>query len=189
MRLTEKVQDILRHTLTTGEIAIDATAGNGYDTLGMAQAVGPDGRVIAIDIQQAALNVTRERLDQAGFTNTCDLRLGDHSKILASLEDEFSQQVKIITFNLGYLPGSDKAIQTTSETTLPALSSACRLLKPNGQLLVTAYRGHPGGLSEAAAVADFFTQLPASEWTCQTFEPKVNSDRVPPILHVAMKLK
>ena len=43
---------------------------------------------------------------------------------------------------VGYLPGSDKRIQTEPESTLSALRAASELLKPDGLLLVVAYRGH-----------------------------------------------
>lgn len=45
-----------------GAVAIDATAGGGVDTLFLARTVGPGGHVYAFDVQQAALDRTRERL-------------------------------------------------------------------------------------------------------------------------------
>jgi predicted methyltransferase len=38
-------------SLQAGDVAVDATAGNGHDTLFLAEAVGPTGRVHAVDVQ------------------------------------------------------------------------------------------------------------------------------------------
>lgn len=48
-----------------GDIAIDATAGGGNDTLLLAKLAGPRGRVYSFDIQLAALQATRSRLAAA----------------------------------------------------------------------------------------------------------------------------
>lgn len=188
MRLTETVQALIEKHLPTGSIAIDATAGNGYDTLGMAQRVGAVGQVYAIDVQPAALEATRQRLEAAQCLQPCRLLLGDHATILRELAKTLSGQVQLITFNLGYLPGSDKAIRTSEASTLPALQSAIQLLKPGGYLLVTAYRGHAGGLAEADAVASWFTVLDQSKYRCEIIEPEVRGDRIPPILFSAVSL-
>ncbi len=46
-----------------GDCVVDATAGNGSDTLFLAQSVGPRGRVFAFDVQAEALENTRRRLE------------------------------------------------------------------------------------------------------------------------------
>ena len=55
-------RDLLEGFLRPGDAAVDATAGNGHDTLALCQAVGPAGRVFAFDIQQDALDATRALL-------------------------------------------------------------------------------------------------------------------------------
>jgi hypothetical protein len=92
-----------------------------------------------------------------------------------------------ITFNLGYLPGSDKTIQTEPKSTLGALRAASDLLKSDGLLLVVAYRGHDGGQTEATQVADWMQTIQERGWTVKSHEPIVTGRRVPPILWVARK--
>lgn len=53
---------------------------------------------------------------------------------------------RLVAFNLGYLPGGNKAITTKSETTLQALEAASRILKPGGLISLVVYVGHPGGV-------------------------------------------
>lgn len=185
MRLTQLAHQLLEQQLTPGDLTIDATAGNGYDTLQLARLVGPDGRVIAIDLQSEAITATRARLHHAHLESQCELIQADHAKLLQNLIPSHSEMVSAITFNLGYLPGSDKAVQTLTDTTLPALDACAKLLKPGGLLLVTAYRGHTGGDLEAEAVRNWMQQLQG--WEVQSHEPNVTGPRIPPILWVARR--
>jgi len=60
--------------------------------------------------------------------------------------------------NLGYLPGSDKAVVTKRKTTLAALESVGSFLSEGAVMTIIVYRGHAGGLSEAEAVENWVQQ-------------------------------
>lgn len=183
MRLTERVHHQLEQLIRSGDLAIDATAGNGHDTLALAQAVGPTGRVQVIDLQAAAIEATRKRLAAAGALTQCTLQQGDHSRILRELPAPFVGGTKAITFNLGYLPGGDRSIVSQATNTRAALDAAVALLGPGGCLFVTAYRGHPGGQEETRAVAQWMQAKAKEGWTVQQETPEQhNPDRLPPIL-------
>lgn len=142
--------------LEPGALAIDATVGNGHDTCFLASRVGPHGHVIGFDVQKDALDTTRARLaDAGGLLERCTLLLRGHEHMRHSVPAAWVGAVTAITFNLGYLPGSDKACITRASTTMTALEQALDLLRPGGLLSVLAYRGHPGGAEEAAAVEDW----------------------------------
>ena len=51
---------VAESVLREGDLAVDATAGNGHDTVFLAQAVGETGKVFAIDVQAAAIGSIRE---------------------------------------------------------------------------------------------------------------------------------
>ncbi|MBA0816393.1 hypothetical protein Gohar_001059, partial [Gossypium harknessii] len=51
----------------------------------------------------------------------------------------------LVAFNLGYLPGGDKGIITTSKTTLLALEVSKKMLILGGLISLVVYVGHPGG--------------------------------------------
>lgn len=157
VRLTELAQQYVSEVVRSGDIVIDATAGNGYDTLFLAQRVGPTGQVIACDIQQAAIDATRERLTDAGICHV-ELHLGDHSLFLESLANQICEKASAVMFNLGYLPGGDKSLTTTPVSTVNAVSSAVKLLRFGGILTVLAYVGHPGGAQEAAAIENLLNE-------------------------------
>ena len=188
MQLTDIVHDYLSAHLKPGDHALDATAGNGYDSAVMATLVGTEGHVIAIDIQASAIDATRARLEAAGCVAQTELLVADHAQALCALCTNYAQTMSAATFNLGYLPGSDKSIQTEPESTLAALRVASELLKTNGLLLVTAYRGHDGGQAEANQVANWMQAVQERGWTVESHEPIVTSNRVPPILWVARKI-
>ena len=185
MRLTEKVHHILTSHLQEGDRAIDATAGNGYDTLFLAEQVGASGKVIAIDIQDYAIRSTREKLESTGLIDRVRLVTDDHSTVLRKLMVDDHENVAAITFNCGYLPGSDKSIQTRAESTEEALAASILLLTTGGYLCVTAYRGHSGGTSEAEAVEAFMRKSQKEGHTVDCYEP--GSSNSPPVLWVLRK--
>jgi len=185
MRLTDKVHQILTDHLQTGDLAIDATAGNGHDTLFLAEQVGGDGHVIAIDIQESAIESTRQKLRTKEFEDRVTLQQDDHASQLEGLIEPHHEAVATIVFNLGYLPGSDKAVQTNSANTHKALEASIRLLRPGGILCVTAYRGHPGGPEEAKAVEDWMRSKEIYGHTIECHKPP--SSNTPPILWVLRK--
>jgi predicted methyltransferase len=183
--MTKKVHHILTNHLKEGDQAIDATAGNGFDTLFLAKQVGPCGKVIAIDIQDSAIRSTREKLESTGLIDRVKLVTDDHAAVLRILIANNRGKVAAITFNLGYLPGSDKSIQTNAESTDVALAASIQLLSPGGYLCVTAYRGHSGGTAEAQAVESFMRKSQTEGHAVDCFEPE--SSNSPPILWVLRK--
>ncbi len=159
--LTDQAQQLLQAKLSPGDIAIDATAGNGHDTLFLAQQVGSSGRVFAFDIQQLAIDETRQRLEKHNMLARVDLLKESHAYLSRHIPAELHQKISLIMFNLGYLPGSDKSCITMTETTLSALTQAMQLLRPDGLLSIMLYPGHTGGDRETKAVLEWADQLPA----------------------------
>ena len=131
-----------------GDTVIDATAGNGYDTLFLAQRVGQGGAVHSFDIQEAAISQTKALLEKENQLSAVSLYPCCHSEIPSKVSTEISAAM----FNLGYLPSSDKTVITEKGTTLAALNSCLELLKPQGIITIVCYPGHEGGEDEATAV-------------------------------------
>ncbi len=143
-----------KELLTGEDLAIDATCGNGHDTLVLA---GLAGEVEAWDIQENAIRNTRER------TKDClniRYRQGCHSLLVKTV----SKPLALATFNLGYLPGGDKGLTTRVETTLEAAMAVCSLLKPGGALSIVCYPGHPEGAREEETLLSWAEGLPQREW-------------------------
>ncbi len=138
----------LRERVQPGDRVVDATCGNGHDTLFLARLVGPGGRVWAFDVQKGALAETRGLLFEEGCLEQVELVAAGHERLAEFVLEPF----KAAVFNLGYLPGGDKQLVTRPESTVAALQQAADLLLPGGIITICAYTGHPCGPAEAAAV-------------------------------------
>ncbi len=149
--------------LQSGDVAVDATIGNGHDTVALARAVGRDGTVHGFDVQAAALAHTRDRLTAAGLAERVELHPVGHERMAERLPDSLQSTVGAVMFNLGYLPGSDSSIVTEPDTTVAALEAAGRLLRPGGIATVVLYTGHEGGPKEAAAVEAWAADQPQEQ--------------------------
>lgn len=159
-------QKQISERLQPGDIAVDATAGTGADTLFLAQGCGKRGKVFAFDIQQAALAQTQHRLQQEEMPLAqVQLIHGSHAEMAQALPSEMMGKVSAIMFNLGYLPAeeADQSIITMTESTLTALEAALDMLKPRGIITIVLYPGHAGGDQEAASVESWAASLPSSK--------------------------
>ncbi len=152
MRAVEQAHALLAKVLSPGDLAIDATAGNGHDAAFLARTVGATGHVHAFDLQTAAIEATRRLLRTQDLMTRVTLHHLGHEKMEEVLPSDLPGRISVVTFNLGYLPGGDKSLVTDPVSTLPALQSAMRFLRPGGLLTVLAYPGHPGGREECEAV-------------------------------------
>ncbi len=159
-RPTDLAQQILRGIIAAGDTAIDATAGNGHDTLFLAEAVREDGRVLAFDVQEAAIVSSRARITEAGYADRVEFFHQSHSSMADHAE---AGSVAAVVFNLGYLPGADHSV-ATGEDTIMALEAAAGLIRGGGVLSVVCYPGHDGGGDEAMRVETWMATLPARGW-------------------------
>lgn len=154
--------DFLRQNLLPGGFFVDATCGNGGDTEFLCRLAGPEGRVLALDLQQQAVDNTNARLAAAGLSNIGRAVQADHAE-LAKLVEEGSADC--VVFNFGYLPGADHSLFTTPKSSLPAVKAALAALRPGGILAACLYSGGPNGDGEKTALLEFFRNLPIREYT------------------------
>ena len=173
---------LLLPILQKARTIVDATAGNGKDTLFLASHAPKCSKIWVFDVQPQALNNTRRLLDSYGIQMPITYILDSHSHI----ERYISQPIDVITFNLGYLPGGDHGIFTQSFTTLSALEKCCHLLAPGGFITIVAYPGHPAGLEEAHSVESFLQSLNQRYYTVGCWQ-MINQKNHPPVLYVLTK--
>ncbi len=175
-------QLMLKDRLQPGDIAVDATMGNGHDTLFLTQCVTPGGHVYAFDVQAAALEETRKRVPAELAT----LFHAGHETLRAHLPAELHGRVSAVMFNLGYLPGADKALITRTETTMIAVAEALEVLKPGGLLTIAVYPGHEGGAEEGRSITAWAAGLEPRRYEVQHLRP-VNRTASPPELWMVWK--
>src|SRR6476620_9582212 len=105
-RLTAAATSWIETALFDGALAIDATVGNGYDTLFLAHRVGPKGRVLGFDVQKAALAGARELLRFVGSIDRVSFIHDSHSRLADYLPPD--TPIGGAMFNLGYLPRGNR---------------------------------------------------------------------------------
>lgn len=175
IRATELAHLLMRRTLKSGDWALDATVGNGHDTLFLAECVGATGRVYGFDIQAAALTAAKKRVD---VHSQVTLIHAGHETMAEHVPGDC--QLAGAMFNLGYLPGASREVMTGAETTIPGLIHALARLRTGGLLTLVIYPGHPGGQQEAATVRSF-TQALGNDFSVTQYA-RINAARPAPEL-------
>ena len=183
-QITEWCHHFIRLQVRPGDFCIDATAGNGHDTLLLSQLAGPTGRVLAFDIQEQALASTKKRLEQAGIGDRAELILDGHEKMAEYAGEE---TVSCIVFNFGYLPGGDHGLATRAETSVAAVKAGLRLLKKGGLMSLCIYSGGDTGYEERSALLNCLKNLDSGKYLvicCEYF----NRENDPPLPVLIIKL-
>lgn len=146
--------------LQKDDVVIDATIGNGKDTLTLCSIMDRlgGGKVIGIDIQKEALERTSNRINEQlpNFIANLELHLRSHEIFPDTIAPS---SVKLIVYNLGYLPGGDKTLTTKTSTTLISIENALTLLKSGGCLSITCYPGHSEGEIEYGQICALTSSL------------------------------
>ncbi len=183
LRILPFAKKLMEETIIDGETVIDATTGNGNDTLYLAELVGDSGRVFAFDIQQAALDATAARLGE--LSERVSLILDSHEHV----EKYVDGQIGGAVFNLGYLPHSDDlSIVTTPDSTIKAIHTMLAMLKKGGIIAVSIYDGHEGGGVERDALLAYVKSLHQSHVHVVRYE-LFNQRNNPPFLILLEKMK
>ncbi|MEX2460535.1 MAG: class I SAM-dependent methyltransferase [Paenibacillaceae bacterium] len=180
-------QRIVASIVKPGDFVVDATVGQGHDTIVLAQLVGEAGKVYGFDIQEAAIAIARDRIHATlGSNHAVNWVHGSHAFMLKALPTDCLGQVRAIMFNLGYLPGYDHQITTRSQSTLTGLNAAALLLQSGGVITIVAYTGHEGAQEEADAVEHWASALPQKQFNVLTYR-FINQLNHPPFLIVVEK--
>jgi 16S rRNA C1402 N4-methylase RsmH len=184
-RLTAAAASWIELALFDGALAVDATVGNGYDTLFLAHRVGPRGKVLGFEVQKAALAGAREILKFVGSIDRVSLIHDSHTRLADYLPAGAS--ITGAMFNLGYLPRGNRQIITQPETTVRALGSALDHLAENGRVTVLVYRGHEGGIPEYQEVRRFLEELPEYRWVVEELASTSDSPIAPRLFRIRKK--
>ncbi len=165
-RALQEAHDWLVQVVRDGDTVVDATMGNGHDTVFLAQLVGETGMVAAFDIQPDAVERTRERLESAGLLNRCRLFPEGHETLGVHLDELMPEKgtIRAVVFNLGWLPGGNHLVGTRADTTLMAAEQALARLDPEGLLLMVVYYGGKSGFEERDAVLEWVSSLDCRIW-------------------------
>jgi len=182
LRALDFSHEIIKGAVKKGDRVIDATAGNGHDTLFLARRVGREGKVYSFDIQKEAIERTRKRLLEERCLNQVELIQDGHENMRAHVSEGISGAM----FNLGYLPGSDHKVITRPENTLHALKSSLGLLMPGGLVTLVIYTGHPGGEEEGVELEKYTRDLDSNIFNVLLYR-FINKGKVPFLIALEKK--
>ncbi len=152
-------------------VAVDATCGNGNDSLYLCNNFR---KVYCFDIQQQAIENTTELLKSNGLSNFETVH-DSHEK----LDEYVREKVKLVVYNLGYLPKGDKNITTQAASSVNSIKKALDLLAEDGLISITVYWGHPQGKIEREQILEFAGSLDSSVYQVNYIK-SLNQDNCPP---------
>lgn len=183
-QITEWCLRFIRDHVKEGDICIDATAGNGNDTLALCQLVGENGKVYAFDIQEQAVVNTKKRLVDNGVAERAEVLLESHTNMSKYVETD---SVSCITFNFGYLPGGDHNLATKKDSSIEAIHEGLRLLKKGGMMSLCIYSGGDSGFEERDAILEELKTLDGKKYLV-ILSQYYNRPNNPPIPAMIIKM-
>lgn len=146
--ISDLAHDIIKNYCLNFNTALDGTLGNGKDTDFLSHIFK---KVYAFDIQKQCIDNFKSDFNNDNVTLINDSHENIHKYIIESLDAGI--------FNLGFLPGGDKKITTTGDSTINAINSTLKLLKKGGILAISSYVGHEAGKIEYEMVKNFSLSL------------------------------
>ncbi|MEH7224171.1 class I SAM-dependent methyltransferase [Bacillus sp. JJ1566] len=158
-RILPFARKLLQLTIHEGDYAVDATIGNGHDTVMLASLVGESGHVFGFDIQLEAIESTTLRLKERGLFERVRLFHESHNQLLTTIPIEAHGKIAGAIFNLGYLPGGNKDIVTKPDSTIESIEQLLSLMKPEGVIVLVVYHGHEEGVVERDQLMKYCSTL------------------------------
>jgi len=170
--------EFIKNHVKNGDLCIDATAGRGRDTAFLCSLAGPDGHVIAFDVQKEAVDSTKARLDAMGYGGMAEVVLDSHENM-----DKYAgeETVDCIVFNFGWLPGGDHSFFTHADSSIKAIKKGLRLIKNGGIISLCIYYGGRSGYEERDALLRYITEIDYLNYTVLRHD-FANRPNCPPIV-------
>ncbi|MEG6585646.1 class I SAM-dependent methyltransferase [Dendrosporobacter sp. 1207_IL3150] len=175
---------LMQFRLSTALNIVDATAGNGKDTLFLAKNSCEDAVVFSFDIQQEAIHNTEILLKKHRLDYKVRLILDNH----ANLSNYIKAPIDAAVFNLGYLPGGNHEFTTNTTSTMTAMKQVVERLALGGMVSIIAYPGHSAGFEEHTVLRQYLSDLPSSIYTVGCWE-MINHVKSPPVLYLIEKVR
>ncbi len=160
LSITDMAQLYLGQLTNGSGVYVDATLGNGYDTLFLAKRLC-GGEIFAFDVAPQAFLKAKALLckHETDLQNIHFIE-DSHENIAAYIGEK---TIAGAMFNLGYLPGSDKKHKTQGPSTLRALDGVLAALAPGGVVSICAYVGHDDG-EEDKIVEQYLSNLSVKKY-------------------------
>jgi ubiquinone/menaquinone biosynthesis C-methylase UbiE len=136
-RLFESPRKLVESYITTGQVVADLGCGPGFYTLALADLVGPEGKVYAVDSDEKAIQIVEKKADKRGFRN-----IETHVSSAADLSFIKDDAVDFILAH-GLL------CSMAPHEHESAVKEMKRVLKPRGRVYLSAAKGPWGYMGQA----------------------------------------
>lgn len=173
---------LLKEKIDKNSIVIDATAGNGNDTLFLAKTSAK--KVYAFDIQDMAIENTKKLLAENNLLDKVEVIKDSHENFDKYVEEKFRAAV----FNLGYLPKADHSVTTLGDITKRTLEKMLVRLEKDGLIAIVVYWGHENGKIEKEIVLDFVKNLDQKYYQVLSYD-FINQKNEAPFLLAIEKIR
>lgn len=171
---------LIEEIVQPGDTVIDATCGNGHDTLFLSNLITASGQVYACDVQAQAIETTKQLLTSHEKKNITYIE-DSHANLDKYLPTATLEKTAAAIFNLGYLPKSDKQVITDPDSTITAVEKLFPYLKKGGRIVIVVYHGHEGGELEKERVLRFVQNLDQSIYEVLQYQ-FINQRNTPPFV-------
>ena len=122
-----KPENVFRGLVRPGDAVADIGCGGGHFSLGLAQIVGAEGRVMAVDLQEKMLDRVRRRAVRRGLDEVIELRQCGERELGLDPELDFA----LAFWMVHEVSGQDRFFAEVRSA-----------LKPSGHFFVAEPRGH-----------------------------------------------
>lgn len=144
-----------------GQRVLDVACGTGRGTVGLARAVGAEGRVDALDLSEAMLSQARAKIEKLGLNERVYFKQGN-AKELPYPDNTFDLVYNGYMFDLIPLDGF-----------MPILKEMRRVLKPDGKLVLL-------NMSKPDERKTFFEKVYEKGWAVMPCRPVLMSAYLEP---------
>ncbi|WP_312469894.1 class I SAM-dependent methyltransferase [Neobacillus sp.] len=180
-RILPFAKNLLEKAVQSGDVVVDATLGNGHDTVFLAGLVGESGKVYGFDVQEEAIMASKERLTQHGLSDRVTIFHKGHESLYQMVPPIHHGRITGAIFNLGYLPGSDKTIVTRPKTTIAAIEQLLEIMAPEGIIVLVIYHGHEEGAVERDSLLNYCQHI--DQKTAHVLQYQfINQQNYPPFI-------
>jgi ubiquinone/menaquinone biosynthesis C-methylase UbiE len=132
-RLLQNPESLLRPYIKPGQTILEIGPGMGFFSLPMARRVGPDGKVVCVDVQPGMLERLRRRAEKAGLADRISTRLCREDSL--SIDDLTGRIDFALAFAVVHeIPDSEGLFHQIHKALKPG--ACCLVAEPKGHVRI-----------------------------------------------------
>lgn len=180
-----QIVDLIIDTyLKKGWTCVDATLGNGKDSLKLYKALDGECKIYSFDIQDQAIVNSKKLFAENEISE-------DKIKVICdsheNIDTYIHEPVDFFIMNLGYLPGGNKDITTNYKSVKIFLDKITLIMQEKSFGLIIFYPGHEAGMEEYIKISKYLSALDQNKFNVSKIE-QINQKNQPPLVVMVERL-